>query len=873
MKLLNLGLFRTVSTIAILGVNAVGTGAWAQEVEKEEQSEGGLDVIVVTAQKRETNLQDTPISVSTISGEKIAAQGIQRPEELAALIPNFSIQQDPIGDKINIRGIQSGNNAGLEQSVATFVDGVYRGRGVQTRFAFLDVGRVEVLRGPQGTLFGKNTNGGAINITSARPTDEFSGALSGGVTFDGVDEYEFSGHVTGPLSDTLRARFAGRYRDLDKGYVRNIFYNQDEPTLKEYAFRGTLEWDATPDTLVTLRGEYGNFDQFGQPFGNIAAGPLALFVDTQEGSFNTTNVGSINSVLDIGSAGNNTGETIEVSLTVVHEFDFGTLNLIGAFSDYDFQRECDCDFSAVDVLRFDDREDFNQLSLEARFDGEIGNIVDYTIGGYYQNSNLFAEADTFFNVRGTGAEIAVDTALNAGCNFLSGLGADPATTRECILIGVVQLFDGTPLEYSDFTRRHFLDQDDELAAAFANVTFNITDRFRLAVGARFAHERKTAQQGAFAIEFGSEDNPVINSVVGQTQLYIDAITAANPGIDPAVAAATGAALDPFFSLGEAEIHENALGRKENSLTWSANASYNLTDDILLYAGASTGFKAGGFNSFALRADPAEAEFEEEQVLGFEAGAKFTLLNGNAELNIALFNSDFDDIQTAIFTGSTSFVVQNAAAARSRGFEVDGRWAVTDSLLLTGGFAYVDFKFGSFPTAACFAEQLLAFRAGTGNPLATVQNCSRPTFAEAEGLFAAGLIDAAPVDGVATASLNDLTGRTSENTPKWSSSVSVQHTLELGSDYKLVNVVGLNYFSSQFRQADLDPVSLQGAYAKIDLTTTFGQIDGNWDISLFVKNLTDKNTFNYVNDTPLFDTARQFAPERPRTIGVRGNFRF
>lgn len=809
------------------GIFSIPIQGWAQEVS--EKNVLILEEITVTATKRSASLQDVPISVSAITGRRIQAMGIQRAEELSALIPNFSIQQDPIGDKINIRGIQSGNNAGLEQSIATFVDGVYRGRGAQTRFAFLDIERVEVLRGPQGTLFGKNTNGGAIRIISAGPEDEFGAALSGGYTFDNMEEYEFIGHASGPISDTLRARVAGQYRDLNKGYIDNIFYNQSTPTLKEFAIRGTLEWDVSEDTLVVTRFEYGDYNLDGQNFGNIVAGPLALFVDTQEGSFTSSNIGSINPVLDIGSSGTSVGKNLESSLTITHDLASGIFTAIGAFSAYDYDRECDCDFSAVDVLRFDDREDFEQFSLEARYVSDTGNTVDYIFGAYFQQNELKEEADTFFNVRGSGNEIAIDTVLGAACDFF---GNDPAV-RECILNGLVTAFDGSLLEYTDFTRRHFLNQDDKLLAGFVQATWNISDRFSVTGGIRYTYERKTATQGAFAINFGSEDNPVINQIVGNSEAY---------------AAAGAPGFEPFSTLAEAQVHENDLGRTENALTWSVNLKWNATDDIMIYGSASTGFKAGGFNSFALSADPTEAEFEEEDVLGFELGSKVSLLNGAAELNFAFFYTEFTDIQTALFTGSTSFIVQNASSATSKGIEIDGRWALTSNLLITGGIAYVKFKFDEYPNAGCFADQLLKFRDDSGNPLATTQDCSDQ-------------------------GINDLSGRTSENTPEFSGSLNLQHTAKIVGEFELNTYIDAMYQSEQFRQADLDPALLQGGFVKVNFTTSFGPVDGLWDISLLVKNLFNERTFSYGNDTPLFDGALQFIADRPRTVSVRVRTKF
>jgi outer membrane receptor protein involved in Fe transport len=155
-----------------------------------------LEEVLVTAQKRAESLQDVPISVAAVSGENVRNFNIQRFEQLSAYVPNFSVSRQAIGDTINIRGIQSGNQAGFEQSVGTFVDGVYRGRGTQIRNAFMDVATVEVLRGPQGTLFGKNTVAGALNIRTNGPTDDFESTLTAMYT-DEFDETEFQGYGHG----------------------------------------------------------------------------------------------------------------------------------------------------------------------------------------------------------------------------------------------------------------------------------------------------------------------------------------------------------------------------------------------------------------------------------------------------------------------------------------------------------------------------------------------------------------------------------------------------------------------------------------------------------------------------------------------------
>jgi outer membrane receptor protein involved in Fe transport len=787
---------------------------------------GGLEEIVVTATKREVGLQDVAASIQAVSGDKLRATGIGRLEDLSQLVPNFSIQKDPIGDKINIRGIQSGNNAGLEQSVATFVDGVYRGRGAQTRFAFLDPARVEVLRGPQGTLFGKNTIGGAINIVSGRPTNELSGSLAGTYTFDGVREYELEGFISGPLSDTVRARVAGIYRNLDKGWITNTFYDQTEPTSAEFAIKGTIEADLGDRTLATFRIEYGNFDQFGQPFSNRVPGPLALFGVTGN-SFNSSNIGSLNPVLDIGSSGNLKGNSTEASLTVARQVGEGSLTAIAAYSRYKFNRQLDADFSLTDIVRFDDSEDFEQFSLEVRYASDVDKPFHFIAGGYFQYNTLVATGDTFFNVRGSGNELAIDTLLAGGCAFATAAGANPATDRNCILSGLVTGFDGTPLAFADFNRLLVLDQKDTVAAIFGEATYEITDTLSIIGGLRYTYERKTATQTANATDFGTRTR---NDFFGASALY-----------------APFGAPDPFAGIGEGVIHAFNLARTENAVTFSSGLQYKPSKDALFYVSASSGFKAGGFNSFALGADPAEAEYEPERALGVEIGSKLSLLDNRAEINVAAFYTSFKNIQTAIFTGSTSFIVENAAAATSKGVEVDGRWAITDNLQLSASAAFVDFRFDSFPNAACVVDQLFAYRVATNQPLATIQQCS-------------------------AAGYNDLKGRTSENTPRFSATFGFSHTLPIGR-FQLRTIGDVIYRTAQFREADLDPTLIQPAYAKVNLAIAFGPQSGPWEVSLVAKNLFDKNTFSYGNDSPLLEGARQFAPDRPRTVAVRARLRF
>ncbi len=235
--------------------------------------------IIVTAQRRAENVQDVPISITVLSGAALNETGIVRFEELGTTIPNFTVSANASSDTISIRGINSDGQQGGEQSVGVYVDGVYRGRGVQSRFAFLDLQRVEVLRGPQGTLFGKNTIAGAVSITSARPTDQFEASLQGLYEFNN-NEVDLRGHVSGPLADGLSARIAFLYNRLDDGWVENALTGNAMPKKRDWAVRGSVKWEPSDNVEINARYERGDLMSRGAPFDLVRVGPSLAAVQS-----------------------------------------------------------------------------------------------------------------------------------------------------------------------------------------------------------------------------------------------------------------------------------------------------------------------------------------------------------------------------------------------------------------------------------------------------------------------------------------------------------------------------------------------------------------------------------------------------------------
>ena len=806
--------------------------AYAQDASGNEETEqaSGLDVIVVTAQKRSQNLQDVPVSISVVSGESIQKLGIDRLDALSTSVPNLQINQDTIGDRISIRGIGSGDQAGFEQSVGTFVDGVYRGRGVQSRFAFMDVATVEVLRGPQGTLFGKNTVAGAINITSAKPT----GTLEGSISIDYTprfNEIETQGYLSAPISDGIRTRLAYQTRNTNKGWVRNAITGDNYPEIKEYGVRFSTDIDVTPDTLFSFKYEHASWDNQGVPFEHIVAGPLAavgvednLDRSIVQGSVNAL-TGRVDPVQDFGSLQVFAGDSDEVRGSIEHKFgNGGTLTAIASYSRYDFARSIDADVSPVALVRFDDTEDMSQKTLELRYASDEGNTLDYIFGGFYLDADLTvdgltpANIDTFFALSAGGCA-AGNPLVNAGTAFACG--------NQAALAPLVGLLPGV-------SRYAQLEQSTQTWALFGQATWKISDQLRATGGIRYTNEIKKGAQLVHAAD------------------YIEGSTArtGNP-----IAAAVAEQLLEFTTH-----NFQGLRREENSFTWNANVQWDVVDDIMLYGTASSGFKAGGFNSFytgraagggALATD---VEFEDEKALSFELGAKTTILDGAAELNLAAFYTKYDNLQVAVFSGNTTFNVENAADATTKGIEIDSRWKLADGLLLTAGAAYTDFKFNRFPNQACTNAQFLTYR--------------QSQFSGALGPAAAALTAA----DCAAAAVNDLAGKTAVDTPKFSASVNLDYERKIGS-LLLGLTLDYSFASSVFRQGDLDPILKTGNTHIVNAAIRLGADNGPWELGLRVNNLTNENEFTTGNDIPLSFGSHFIQVMAPRSVSVSGTLRF
>ncbi|WNC66862.1 TonB-dependent receptor [Thalassotalea nanhaiensis] len=788
---------------------ALSTSGYSSLSVAEEQtadSNKDIEVILVKGGKRPKTLNEVPASVSVIGGETLAQMKIDNMEDMSKSLPNVSISANAIQDTISIRGINSDLQSGGEQSVGIFVDGVYHGRGVQSRYSFLDVETLEVLRGPQGALFGKNTIGGVLSINPAQPKEDLEAKITTGWETE-AEQIETSGFVTGALNDdaSLKARLAFKYKDNDKGYMENHVKDETGITSEDLSYRGIFDWQASDALAVNFRLESGEQEANGIYWEMTElTGPLAPVIASfgEDGAVNHKGSGSNMDYPGLGFNGEDTTYYMdtnfdEYALKANYALSAGTFTVMAAQSEYDFVRSVDADFGPLPILQFTDREEFEQTSFEARFVSKDSDTFEYIAGVYYQSSDLLTNGVT---EAATAPGTAVGGAFNGAILGMTG--------------GALDIFP----EYGLTSRFHQLDQESDMWAVFAQVGIGLTDNLKLELSGRYADEEKDAIQ---------EVDLYGGTGYGQTS--------GNPLSNP---------LEQMFwglAVFEAQPHQNDLNRSESHFTPSASLSWTVNEDTNLYVSYAEGVKGGGFNALAMTADPAAAEYEEEEATSFEIGGKFSLLDGSAKLNVAVFNTKFDDMQTTQFTGGTTFVVANAAEATSQGLELDLVWNLTEDWTLFSNFGYIDFEFDSYENAGCTAMQIV------------------------NGGYANGA--ACSADGG-----NDLSGKTNQDVPEITAMLGLEYATNLG-EFELISRVNLSHSDEYYAAADLDESSKVDAFTLVDASIKLVSPDGDWDVAFIGRNLSDEEYFYYHNDTPLLSGSHQAGTAAPATYTVQFSYHY
>lgn len=805
-----------------------------------------LEEVVVTAQLRSQSLADVPVSVSAVSGEKIFEAGIAKAEDLSAYVPNLTVQEVGLGTSIYIRGIGSGENQGFEQSVGTYIDGIYYGRAQLARAPFLDLAQVEVLRGPQNILYGKNSIGGAISIRTADPTQEFAGKTA--FTYEPIyNEHSADLMLSGPVTDTWALRFAVRARQTD-GYMTNQITDQPEPRRDEYTIRLKSLWDITDSGTLKLKLEHGSFDVVGRQSEVISDSPSVstvpfftgrtygeIMADTNffvPGTLLTPELGLFlnehPSVLDSegdyrSSRQKDTSKNNTYNLTLEYDWFVGQQNFtaITGYLQYDYDEECDCDYSGVRLFQLDLQEEYSQFSQELRWISPLGETWEFIGGAYVQYSDL----DFFDSIK---VDSPVLPRLINAADLLEG-GArgdiDPDPTAG---LGTAELFGigdaGTAL--AGIRSPRYFDSESIVASVFLQGAWNISETLRLTLGGRFTYEHKT---GARDLDFAFSD--------GSRQPISE--------VDSAAAISFAA-----------ERHDLKGERSENNFSPLINLQWYATDQVMLYTNLSRGSKAGGYdarsnsspdptptpaNPIALNPNRVSLvgsfEYEPETATSAEIGTKMSLLEGAGELNLALFYTKFDDLQVSVFDGTLGFNVGNAASAISKGIEIDGRLALSEHWLIGGGASIMSFEYEDHQAGTCVQGQ--APNAPNGI------NC-------------------------------DYTGKTGQYVADYSGNILIGYERDFLDSLLLRANLDILFTDDYNPSPNLDERVAQPAYQQYNARIALADLYQSWEIALAAKNLTDEQIYAYTQDLPsaytIAETATHFGFQAPRrTVALQFSY--
>lgn len=772
-----------ISKVSLALMTALAIPTMAAETNQEQGDENALEVIMVTAQKRVQNVKEVPISMTAIGQEKLAEANINNSEELSSYIANFSINETGQGFNVIMRGLGSGPNQGFEQTVGTFVDGVYRGRGNLMRSAFLDLERVEVLRGPQSALFGKNTTAGALNLTNAKPTEDFEAYIN--TTYDFTfNTATVETAVSNSLSDNVQARVAIKYVD-GGGFVENTVTGNDEVEHQTLLGRLTLAWQPTDDVNVMLTAQHDKDDLTGYNTNQVFVEPAISSSDDPRV------IGTLNAIKDyviddkshktnlaLGEVEQGTFDANHLTLNVEYDMGHSTITSITGWQSYELNGSNDGDNSAIPlVYRPLNNEKFDQLSQELRITSAFDGDFNYIAGVYYQTTNLeFDEEQLVYPLN---------------------------------IIG----------------ERDF-NVDSDTAAIFGQFDYSFSERWQASLGLRYSSETKDGYRKILTVD------PTTRTPIAEKPLHeAPAIRKIAPNGMPGQMF-----VNRVLASQNIYNHEVSNSKTENSFTPSLNLKYKM-DNAMIYGSIATGTKAGGFDARAN--NPDDFEFEDEKVLSYELGTKFTLDDGLADINIALFNMVFEDLQTSIYDGSTGFFVQNGGKATSMGIELDGRWAFADNWLISGSLGLLDFKWDEFTGTKCFSSVSLT-----------------PDNLEPGGESC------------------DNSGKTNAYSPKVSGSVNLEYYMELTDSIELKTSLDIIHKSEYYTNADLNPFTKQDAFTKFNARISFLSTDGSWQVALLAKNITDETTLNQSSDMPLIGAGFYNVKTDPgRSVSMQFSYMF
>jgi outer membrane receptor protein involved in Fe transport len=791
--------------------SAVAALAAADYAAAQERSES--DEIVVTATRRETRLQDVPIAVTPVTAQMIENSGIRDLQDLTSVAPGlvFTNAASETAATARLRGIGTeGSNPGLESAVGVFIDGVYRARNGVALGDIGEISQVEVLRGPQGTLFGRNTSAGLITVRTAGPDlSEFGGSAT--ATFGNYGEQSFSGTVTGPLvADQLGFRLfaASSQRDGFIDLIGPTGARTESNNRDVWTVRGQLLWEPNPDVSLRIIADHAERDEvccsakIYSP--NLLNGSTATFpapvlgITNAQGGFGPSGLAALGNG-DIGDrfgfANRRADQIIEDGgISGELNWDLGgmTLTAVSAYRDWSYNQGQDADFSAADISYRDastgDGFGFEIFTQEFRLAG-VNGPLDWLVGLYYADETL-SRQDNF--TMGTSYREHIQGLLT------SSLGAGTAAA----LTADLNAAEGKGISDT-------YEQTNESLAFFTHNIFSITDNTELTIGLRYTQEQKDFNA---TYRTGFSGNALRTST---------AATLIGAGVPSATAGSVATTIYGLPWLNSSLDGNLRRSRDENEWSGIISLRHTWNDQISTYLSYSQGYKAGGFNLD--RDYDTDPSFPAETVDAYELGIKTNLLKGDLLLNTAIYYQEFSNFQLNTFTG-IQFIVASIPEVLTQGVEVDAIWRTPiEGLSFQGGAAYTEAEYGSFTAGAGISPRL-------------------PN--------------------------SQLT-----NAPMWTATGSWTYERPLTDSLMGLAYIDARYSSDVISGSDLNPTKRQPEYTLVNARLGISTMDDAWTVELWGRNITNEE-YTVVNfDQPLQSGSYASFLGDPRTYGVTLRTRF
>jgi iron complex outermembrane receptor protein len=773
--------------------------------------------VVVTARRRTEDLQNVPLAVTAIGGAQLDATGSNNVNRLTQLQPSLQFySSNPRNSAANIRGIGAPfglTNDGIEQGVGVYIDQVYNSRIAAATFDFLDVERVEVLRGPQGTLYGKNTTAGAINITTRAPSFTPEGRFD--ITIGNLDYVQARASVSGPIVDNVLAVRLAASRGSRRGTIFNVTTDRWVTEQDNLGLRGVLLWRATPSLDITLTGDYNrqNPECCAQVYVGTGATqrPLNRQFAALAAAFNYAppSTDPFDRLTDLDTALDAFQEIGGVSLRAEWEIGSGTLTSVSAWRFWNWGPSNDRDFTGLPITTVSANPSRqNQYSQELRYAGTSGRL-DYVGGLFYYHQR---QHTTGAQEQGAAASRWL---LNPGAAVPPGSSAcAPPTANAC-----------NPAILNGLRSENDIVLESTSAAAFGQLTWRITDRLRVQPGIRLNYDRKSGSYVA-----------VVTTGTGSTTLNNDQRGVLAPQ-----------SYAPEFS--------------DWNLSFDFTIAYDFAPHILGYATYARGFKSGGINLSGLPLDAQNnpilsvATVRPESIDHFELGLKNQFFHRRVTLNLAAFWTEISDYQATVTNGQLGVLrgyLANADKVRVRGLEAEFIARPARQLSLYASGAFTDGDYVRFVDAPCPPELAGGTTAGAG------QTPSAPG-----------------TPGGVSPQFCDVSGQWLPGISRWSASYGAEYAIPqriFGLEGEIYVGFDGSYRSKFSANPSRSAYTDVAGYALSNFRIGF-RADNGWEVSTWLRNAFDTHYFELLA-TQSGSTGMivgQLGDPRTYGVTVRGRF--